>query len=157
MTDVSIRAAMAITVIVAIANATLFYGWISGMWWLFGALPFGLLTAVAFYVGHALGDPHRGGLACTLVMAALAWPLALLLAPALVGLALVVTAAPRNRWIRALLVVPATVAVLAIAVLTHPWSASSASAGWTYGIAIGHVLVLAIPTLLFCRGSAVTP
>jgi len=150
MTDIAIRAAMALTVLVAVVNAALFYGWVSALWWLFGALPFGLLTITGFWIGHALDDRHRGGLVCTLVLAAMAWPLAIMLAPALVGLALVVIASPRGRF-RIALLVPATIGVIVIASLSHPWSASSASVGWTYAISIGHVVLLAIPTLLFAR------
>ncbi len=156
MTDLSIRAAMAITVLVALVNAALFYGWLSAMWWLFGALPFGLLTIVAFWVGHAVDDRQRGGLACVLLMGAMSWPLALMLAPALVGLALVVTAVPRGRF-RVIALVPATVGVLAIAVMAPPWSATAATATWIYGLALGHVAMLAVPTLLFARERAEAP
>lgn len=156
MTDISIRAAMALTMLVAIANAALFYNWVSFMWWLFGALPFGVLTLAGFWAGHVLEDRHRGGLACTLLLAALAWPLALTLAPAFVGLALVVITSPTGRF-RAAMVVPATLAMLAIAVLSAPWASSSATAGWTYGLSIGHAVALAIPSLLFARERVVSP
>ncbi len=148
MTDLSIRIAMAITVLVALVNAVVFYGGISVIWWLAGALPLGLLTIVAFWIGHALGDQHRGGLVCTLLLAALAWPMALMHAPALVGMALVVTAAPRGRM-RPWIVLPANIGSVGIAAFALPWSYRSDTQSLLHAIALAHVVMLSIPITMF--------
>ena len=148
MTDLSIRIAMVLTVTVALMNAACFYGWVSAIWWLFGVLPFILLTITGFWVGHAMGDDLRGGLACTLLLCAMAWPLAVVQTIAFVALALVVVAAPRGR-LRPLLVAPATLAMVGTVALSEPWVWSRQHAEWMYSIALGHAALVAIPTILY--------